>query len=97
MPTFMCFLNWTDQGARTLKDAPKRAEAMKSLVEKNGGKLVSAYITTGQHDVVFVADMPNGEAMTKVAITASSQGNVRTTTARAFTAAEFNKLVGEAL
>src|SRR5439155_19661460 len=27
MPTFMCFLNWTDQGAKAIKDGPKRYEA----------------------------------------------------------------------
>ena len=27
MPTFMYFLNWTDQAAKALKDAPKRYEA----------------------------------------------------------------------
>jgi hypothetical protein len=31
MPTFMCFLNWTDQAAKALKDAPKRYEATKAL------------------------------------------------------------------
>ncbi len=34
MPTFMCFLNWTDQAAKALKDAPKRYEATKALVTK---------------------------------------------------------------
>jgi hypothetical protein len=33
MPTFMCFLNWTDQAAKALKDAPKRYEAAKALHE----------------------------------------------------------------
>ena len=47
MPTFMCFLNWTDQAAKALKDAPKRYEATKALVTKLGGRLVCAYVTTG--------------------------------------------------
>lgn len=97
MPTFMCFLNWTDQGVRSLKDLPKRREAVKGQIEKLGGRLLSAYVTTGQYDVVLIADMPNGEAMTKVAIWLSLQGNARTTTVRAFTPEEFFKLVAEAL
>ncbi|HXQ53059.1 MAG TPA: GYD domain-containing protein [Stellaceae bacterium] len=96
MTTFMCFLNWTDQGAKSLKDASKRYEGTKGLIEKQGGRLLSAYVTTGQYDVVLVADMPNGEAMTKFTIALSAQGNVRTTTVRAFTADEFSKLVAEA-
>jgi len=51
MPTFMCFLNWTDQGAKSLKDGPKRYEATKALVTQLGGRLVCAYVTTGQYDV----------------------------------------------
>ena len=42
MPTFMCFLNWTDQGARAVKDASKRYEASKAIIAKLGGRLVSA-------------------------------------------------------
>jgi hypothetical protein len=34
MPTFICFLNWTDQGAKNAKEANKRFRASKSLAEK---------------------------------------------------------------
>jgi len=30
MPTFISFVNWTDQGIRNVKDAPKRAKAASS-------------------------------------------------------------------
>jgi uncharacterized protein with GYD domain len=36
MPTFTLSLNWTDQGIRSVKDAPKRAEASKELARKVG-------------------------------------------------------------
>jgi uncharacterized protein with GYD domain len=96
MPTFMCFLNWTDQGAKAVKDAPQRYQAAKALVEKLGGRLVSAYVTTGQYDVVVTVEMPNGDAMTKLAVAITSSGNARTTTVRAFSPEEFGKLAAEA-
>lgn len=96
MPTFMCFLNWTDQGAKAVKDAARRYEDSKDIVAKLGGRLVSAYVTTGQYDVVLTAEMPNGDAMTKLAVALSSRGNVRTTTVRAFSPEEFGKLATEA-
>src|SRR5216683_7952339 len=65
MPTFMCFLNWTDQGAKAVKDGAARYEAAKTLVAGLGGRMVGAYVTTGQYDVVFIVEMPNGDAMTK--------------------------------
>jgi len=96
MPTFICFLNWTDQGAKNAKEANKRFQASKSLAEKLGGKLLSAYVTTGQYDVVVTLDMPNGEAMAKFASAISGSGNARTTTVRGYTPDEFSKLAAEA-
>jgi uncharacterized protein with GYD domain len=31
MPTFILTLNWTEQGIRAVKDAPKRSQAAKEL------------------------------------------------------------------
>ena len=96
MPMFICFLNWTDQGAKAAKDAAKRAQAAKSLAEKLGGRILSGYVTTGHYDMVITADMPNGDAMVKFATAVSGTGNARTTTVRAFTPEEFAKLAAEA-
>jgi len=96
MPTFMCFLNWTDQGAKNAKDASKRYQSTRSMAEKLGGKLLSAYVTTGHYDVVLTVDMPNGEAIAKFASAISGSGDARTTTVRAYTPDEFSKLVAEA-
>ena len=93
MPTFICFLNWTDQGAKNAKDSSKRYQASKDMAEKLGGKLISAYVTTGQYDVVATVEMPNGEAMVKFASAISATGNARTTTVRGYTPDEFSKLV----
>jgi uncharacterized protein with GYD domain len=38
MATFMCFLNWTDQGAKPAKEVEKRHQATKMLAEKLGGR-----------------------------------------------------------
>ena len=96
MPTFMCFLNWTDQGAKAIKDGPARYEAGKALITRLGGRMVCAYVTTGQYDVVLIVEMPNGDAMTKLAVAITSSGNARTTTVRAFPSEEFGKLAAEA-
>jgi uncharacterized protein with GYD domain len=61
-----------------------------------GGKLLSAYVTSGQYDVVVTVDMPNGEAMVKFASAISGSGNARTTTVRGHTPDEFSKLAAEA-
>src|SRR5262245_4507364 len=96
MPTFMCFLNWTEQGAKKAKEANKRFQASKSMAEKLGGKLLSAYVTSGHYDVVLTLEMPNGEQMIKFASAIFGSGNARTTTVRAYTPDEFSKLAADA-
>jgi uncharacterized protein with GYD domain len=96
MPTFICFLNWTDQGAKTAKDAGKRSQAAKVVAEKLGGRLLSTYVTTGQYDVVATVEMPDGDAMAKFVVAVSASGNARTTTVRAFPTEEFSKLAAAA-
>ena len=40
MPNFICFLNWTDEGATKAKDIAGRHDAACSLAESLGGKVV---------------------------------------------------------
>ena len=75
------------------KNSSKHHQAAKAMAEKLGGKLLSAYVTTGQYDVVATLEMPNGEAMVKFASAVSATGNARTTTVRGYTPDEFSKLV----
>jgi uncharacterized protein with GYD domain len=96
MPTFICLLSWTDQGAKTAKDAGKRYQASQVLAEKLGGRLLSSYITTGGYDVVATLDMPDGQAMTKFAVALSASGNARTTTVQAYSPEEFAKIAAGA-
>jgi len=92
---FICFLNWTDQGAKAIKGVAARHEALKGEIAELGGRLIGGYVTRGQYDVVLVLEMPDGDAMTKLAIALISRGNVRTTTVRAHLPEEFRRLAGE--
>jgi uncharacterized protein with GYD domain len=92
----MCFLNWTEQGIKKVKDAGKRSQAAKALAEKLGGRVLSAYVTTGQYDVVATVEMPSGDAMAKFVAAIGASGHARTTTVRAFAPEEFAKIVANA-
>jgi uncharacterized protein with GYD domain len=96
MPTFICFLNWTDQAAKQPTESSKRAQAARHLAETVGGKLLSAYVTTGRYDAVATVEMPDGDAMIKFVTALNSSGNHRTTTVRAFTPDEFSKIASQA-
>lgn len=95
MPLFMLSLNWTDQGIRSVKEAPKRAQVARELAKKVGVEIKQVYLTSGVSDLVVFVDAPNGDNVAKFALALSSMGNVRTRTARAWTQEEFQKLVSE--
>lgn len=95
MPTFLVSLSWTDQGVRSLKDAPKRAQAGRELAKKMGAEIKQIYLTTGEADLLAVVEAPNGESVAKLALALSAQGNVRTRISRAWTEPEFQKLIAE--
>jgi uncharacterized protein with GYD domain len=95
MPTFILSLNWTDQGIRAVKDAPKRAQAANDLAKKVGIEIREVYLTSGDNDLLLIIDAPNGDNVAKFALALGSQGNVRTRTARAWPQSEFQKLISE--
>jgi uncharacterized protein with GYD domain len=95
MPTVILSLNWTDQGIRKVKDAPKRNKAAKDLAKKIGIEIKHVYLTSGDDDLLLIVDTPNGDNVAKFALAIGSQGNVRTRTARAWPESEFLKMISE--
>jgi uncharacterized protein with GYD domain len=95
MPTFVCSLSWTDQGIRSVKDAPKRAEAARELAKKVGIEIKEVYLTSGDDDLLVIVDTPSGDNVAKFALALGAQGNVRTRTVRAWSQSEFHKLISE--
>ena len=95
MPTYVILSNYTEQGIRSIKDAPKRLGNMKNTIEKAGGKLVSTYSLMGQYDRLLIIEAPNDDAAATIALSMGVTGNVRTTTLKAFTNEEFVKIVNK--
>lgn len=95
MPTFMMTMNFTDQGVRTIKDAPKRVEAARQLGNKLGVDVKHIYLTAGESDLVAFVETSNVDGVAKFALALGSAGNVRTRSVRAWTEPEFMKIVSE--
>ena len=95
MALFIVSINWTDQGIRSVKDAPKRSKAAKDLAKKLGVEIRQIYLTSGDSDLVAIIDAPSGDNVAKLAMALGAQGNIRTKTARAWTEPEFTKLIAE--
>jgi uncharacterized protein with GYD domain len=95
MPTFILSLDWTDQGIRGVKEAPKRTQVAKDLAKKLNVDIKQVYLTSGEHDLLVIVESASGENVAKFALAIGSAGNVRTTTARAWPETEFQKLMSE--
>ena len=92
MPAYITLANFTDQGARTIKDSPARFEAFKGAAEAAGISITSVHWTTGAFDLVLVSE-GSEEAMLKVTMKTAMLGNIRTQTLRGFSLAEMKKVV----
>ncbi len=95
MPTFITLFGWTDQGIRTVKDTPKRAEKFKSSIQKAGGSVKNIYWTMGRYDGVIVFEAPDDATAAAVMMSGCALGNVRSETLRAFTEDEIKGVIAK--
>lgn len=93
MATYIMLLNYTEQGIKNFKESPKRQEAAREMARTFGVELKEIYLTMGIHDFVAVAEAADDQAVAKFALSVGALGNIRTTTLRAFSQAEFRDIV----
>jgi uncharacterized protein with GYD domain len=93
MPNYIILMKLTEQGAKTIKEAPGRVDAGIKAFEKMGGKVTGFYAVMGEYDYVAVGEAPSDEVATTFALALGSLGNVRTTSLRAYTNEEFAAMV----
>lgn len=93
MPTYITLINFTDQAIQNIKDLGRLQQEAVKKAEMLGVKMTGIYMTMGEYDAMAICDCPGDEAAVASAIAASMDGNIRTTTMRAFTPKEFGKIV----
>jgi uncharacterized protein with GYD domain len=93
MATFITTIKFTQQGIKAIDETTKRTAALKAAAKKLGVKVTNTYWTLGDQDGVLIFEAPDDETATTLLLHLGSLGNVHTTTVRAFTAAEMDKLL----
>jgi uncharacterized protein with GYD domain len=93
MPAYIILVNFTDQGIRNAKDTVKRARAVEKALEAAGGRKIGIWWTMGQYDMAFIAEGPDDETAMRVVLGVAMQGNVHTTTLKAFSEEEMERIV----
>ncbi len=93
MATFITNIKFTQQGIKGIDETTRRAAALKVSAKKMGVKITDVYWTLGDHDGVLIFEAPDDQTAAKLLFHLGSMGNVHTTTTRAFTAAEMDKIL----
>ena len=93
MSRYIMLVNYTDQGIRNIKSAPKRAEAARFLAKSCGAEVKELYLTLGLYDLVLLVEAENDESVARFALALDSIGNVRSVTMKAFGEQQYRKII----
>lgn len=95
MPAYIALIDWTDQGVRDFKDTVDRYEAAQSAFESLDVRFTDVWWTLGTHDIVATVEAPDDETLAAALLSVAAQGNIRTTTLRAFTREEMRTVISK--
>ena len=93
MASFISTLKYTQQGIKGIAETTKRAASLKATAKKMGVKITGIYWTMGDHDGVLIFEAADDETATAMLLYLAKLGNVQSTTVRAFTAGEMDKIL----
>ena len=93
MPTYIMLANWTDQGARQVKDSPRRLDTARKSLAEMGGEFKAVYMTMGEHDLIAVYEAPDDAVAARFTLLLGMLGSVRTRTLKAFPEAAYREII----
>ena len=93
MPTYVMLANWTDQGARQVKESPKRVETARRALSEMGGEFKSLYMTMGDYDLIVIYEAPDDAVAARFTLLLGQMGSVRTRTLKAFPEAAYREII----
>ena len=88
MATYVTLINFTEHGARDVKETANRSSQYKHLAAQMGCMITDMWWLQGQYDAVAIVDAPDDAAASALAMSVGRLGYLRTQTMRAFSAAE---------
>src|ERR1700739_611895 len=93
MAIYVMLTKFTDQGIRSVKDSPKRAEAFREAAKKLGVTAKDILWTQGRYDIVAILEAPDDHSLSALVFGLGALGNVRTETLRSFSAADMQAIL----
>lgn len=96
MATYVALVDWTDQGVKGFKDSVDRLEKNRDQLLAMGVEIKGIYWTLGAHDMVSIIEAPDDQTLAAALLVTAGQGNIRSTTLRAFSADEMRGVISKA-
>lgn len=93
MTTYIMLAQFTDAGARSARESPRRLDAAKKLLSDMGGTFKSFFLTMDRHDIVAVYEAPDDAVAARFTLQLAALGNIRTETLKAFPEAAYREIM----
>lgn len=94
MARYIALLRFTAEGSKNIKHSTKRAHHFDKAAEKAGVKIESQYWTMGAYDGILIIKADSEKKALHWLTELAATGAVHTKTLQAFTAKEFDDIVG---
>jgi uncharacterized protein with GYD domain len=94
MARYIALLRFTDQGAKSIRQSPKRAHHFDKAAAKAGVKIEGQYWTMGAYDGVLIIHSDSEKKALHMLTELAATGAVHTETLQAFLDMEFEAIVG---
>ena len=95
MVTYIVLANFTDQGAKAIRETTKRADAVKELGRQLGVNMKSIHWTQGAFDLVTYCESEDDASMAAFGAAIRASGNVQFQALRAFDKEEMNGILAK--
>jgi len=93
MGTFFMFGRYSHESIKDI--SAKRTDKTRALIEKHGGKLITAYALLGDVDLVLIVELPGKEEAMKLSVALSKMLGIGFNTAPAVTVETFDSLIAD--
>jgi uncharacterized protein with GYD domain len=94
MGHYIRLLKLTEEGMKLFKTQKNALEEINGAIEAAGGKLVAAWVTQGNYDLVSVIEAPDPETMKEISNAVKGKGYYRGQTLPAIPIDEFVETFG---
>ncbi len=93
MATYIVTIKFSEKGLQAIQETTTRGAAFKSSAKKLGVKVVSQFWTLGAVDGLLILEAADETVLAAALLQLEMLGNVHTSTARAFNAAEMDAIL----